>query len=307
VNLFLLRTRGGAGLIRVATILAVAVSAHAGTVLFQDTFNTLGTHLDYSKWTTVTGDPSFLGRTQLADWTPAGNGQFVVDANGAELTLSTYNPTGNSLYGTQGMTLGSFQPTAGETIEFDSTLQLTSLQPGLVYGMYLYGCAPALCSTNHDEIDIEVLTNALQSGSPLQVELNRYAGEPLGAGNGALFNLPSGFNPLAAHQWTILWSLSQIDYLVDGTLLFSTNTHVPQGPMEVNEIAWGPASDWAAAYSSSLQVANSPDQNQSFTAHLTDVTVSATPEPGSALLMLAGTALAALLRKVSRANDNRLS
>jgi len=38
-------------------------------------------------------------------------------------------------------------------IEFDTTLQLTSLQPGLVYGMYLYGCIPALCATNHDEID----------------------------------------------------------------------------------------------------------------------------------------------------------
>lgn len=286
-------TGGVAGLARRAALLCGATAAaHAG-ILFQDNFGTPGTHLDYANWTTVTGPASFLGRTQLADWTPGGNGQFVVGANGAQLALNTFNPTGFSLYGTQGMTLQSFQPTVNTAIDFDTTMQLTSLQPGLVFGMYLYGCAPATCATQHDEIDIELVTNTLQSGGPLMVELNRYANEPLGAGHGGLVNLPIGFDPLAAHQWTILWSLNRIDYLVDGTLLLSSTDHVPQGAMQANEIAWGPASDWAAAYNASLQPVNSAQQNQAFVALLSNVTVSETPEPQSWVLILGTLAVGA--------------
>lgn len=280
-------------ILSLAALAAMAVGAQADTILFQDDFAAPATHLDYSKWTTVTGPASFLGRTQLADWTPSGSGQFVVGANGAQLALSTFNPTGFSLYGTQAETLDAFQPTGDDTIDFTTRMQLTSLQPGLVYGMYLYGCDPSLCATNHDEIDIEVVTNALQPGSTPMVEINRYANEPLGAGHGSMVALPAGFDPLAVHDWTIEWSLTSIEYLVDGTLLSVQTTNVPQGAMEANEIAWGPASDWAAAYSASLQPVNSAAQNQTYTALMTNVTVSESPEPGS--WMLALTALSCLL------------
>jgi hypothetical protein len=263
---------------RVALITAVAVVGHAGT-LFQDNFSALGTQLNLAAWTTEIGPSSFLGRTQLADWvTPGGVGHFVVGTDGAHLALNTFNPTdpaGSTFYGTQAETLMSFLPSANTAIVFTTRLQLTSLQPGIVYGMYFYGCVPAACATNHDEIDIELVTNLLQPGaSPLQVQLNRYANEPLGAGNGVLVNLPAGFNPLAPHDWTIRWSLTRIDYLVDGVLLFSTTTHVPQGFMQVNEDAWAPASDWSTAYSPLLQPASSAAQNQSFVALLTSVSVT---------------------------------
>lgn len=272
--------------------------ARATSILFQDTFSTIGTKLNTDAWTTVTGPASYIPRTQLADWvTPGGVGQFVVGPGGAQLTLNTWNPTGFSLYGTQAETLQSFQPTATSTIYFDTRLQLTSLQPGLVYGMYLYGCAPSLCANEHDEIDIELVTNALQPGNPPQVELNRYANEPLGAGNGAFANLPNGFDPLAVHDWTIGWSPGEIDYFVDGILLASENTHVPQGPMQADEIAWGPDTDWAAAYSVSLQPVTTSGQNQAFEALLTSVTVSenTAPEPSSGALTLAGMVFAAML------------
>jgi Glycosyl hydrolases family 16 len=106
------------------------------------------------------------------------------------------------------------------------------------------------------------------------VQLNTYANEPQGAGNGRLINLPAGFDALAAHDWTIRWSLTRIDYLVDGALLASTDTHVPQGPMQINVIAWGPAADWSAAYSASLQPVRSADQNQTFTAILSSAAVT---------------------------------
>lgn len=254
-------------------------SAQADSILFQDNFSAQGTQLNTSLWTKLTGPPSYLGRTQLADWiTTGGVGQFVVGPDGAHLTLNTFNPTGDSLYGTQGLTLQSFQPAADSTIEFTTQLQLTSLEPGIVYGMYLYGCNPNPCATQHDEIDIELLTNTLrsstQSSEPLRVELNWYAGQPLGVGNGGLFNLPIGFNPLARHEWTIRWSLKAIEFYVDGTLLLSVDTNVPHGPMNVNEIAWGPDTTWPAAYDASLQPVNSAGQNEAYTALLTGVTVA---------------------------------
>jgi len=260
-----------------AAIALIAALPGVSQTLFHDSFTTQGTRLDLTKWTTEIGPSSFLGRTQLADWvTPGGVGQFVVGASGAQLTLNTFNPTGLSLYGTHGKTIQSFQPAANTVIQLDTRLQLTSLEPGLVYGIYFYGCDPATCATKHDEIDIELVTNVLQPGAPPMVQLNRYANEGLGAGNGAFVNLPAGFDPLAAHNWTIRWSLVRIDYLVDGTLLSSSTDHVPQGPMQANEIAWGPSTDWAAAYSAQLQPVSTPAQNQAFTALLTSVTVSQT-------------------------------
>ena len=51
-------------------------------------------------------------------------------------------------------------------------MRLTTLQRGIVYGVYFYGCG-ANCSNDHDEADIEIVTNYLQAGSsPLQVQLN---------------------------------------------------------------------------------------------------------------------------------------
>ena len=258
-------------------ILLFAGSALASAaILFQENFITQGTRLDTKVWTTEVGSPSYLGRTQLADWVSSGaTGQFIVGPRGAQLTLSTYNPTGLSLYGTHAKTLAAFQPAASTSIEFTSRLQLTSLRPGLVYGIYLYGC-PGPCATRHDELDIEILTNSLQPGAPLQVQLNRFADEPLGAGHGGLVNLPAKFDPLAAHDWTIRWSRTRVDYLVDGTLLGSATTVIPQGPMQVNEIAWGPEKDWAAAYSASLQPVPTQSQAQVNTAYLTSVIVAET-------------------------------
>lgn len=243
--------------------------------LFQETFSLPATQLNTASWTTETGAASFLGRTQLADWVnPGGRGIFLVGAGGAELALNTFNPTGNSLLGTHAKTLQQFQPSATTAIVFTARVQVESVQPGLVYGVYLFGCA-SNCATQHDEIDIELVTNRLQSGAPLMVQLNRYANEPLGAGHGGLSPLPAGFDPLAVHDWTIRWSLARIDYSVDGTLLSSVSSVVPQGPMAANIIAWGPNTDWPEAYNSALRPVSSASQNSRFVAFVKSVTVSA--------------------------------
>ena len=245
------------------------------STLFRETFSVPGNQLNPAVWTTEIGAASFLGRTQLADWVhPASGGTFVVGAAGAELALNTFNPTGSSLFGTHGKTLEVFQPSATTAIVFTARVQVVSLQPGLVYGVYFFGC-PGNCATQHDEIDIELVTNRLQPGAPLMVQLNWYSNEPLGAGHGGLFPLPPGFDPLAVHDWTIRWTLTRIEFSVDGTLLSSVSNAVPQGPMAANIIAWGPGTDWPEAYNSALKVAGSASQNTRHVAYVKSVTVSA--------------------------------
>lgn len=254
-------------------------ASFAAGVLFRDDFATIGSRLDLCWWTTEFGDPSFFGRTQLADWvTPGGIGQFVVGSAGAELALNTFNPTGPglSLYGTHGKTGRTFQPVGAETITYTARVRLQTVQPGLVFGNYLLGCPPGPCTTDHDEIDIELVTNQLQSGSPYQVQLNRYRAEPFGAGHGGFVPLPVGFDPLATHDWTIRWSLSTIEYLVDGVLLKSETTFVPQRPMHVDLNVWGPDIEWPAAYSALLPIAGTAGANQRFVGTVRNVEVRIT-------------------------------
>src|SRR5207237_5450941 len=132
----------------------------------------------------------------------------------------------------------------------------------------------ASCSNDHDEADIEVATNYLQSGaSPLKVQLNRYAAEPLGAGHGPIVNLPAGFDPLAYHEWKIRWGTSRLTYYVDNVELFSTTTFVPQRSMHADMIVWGPSSDWSDAYDPLLQPVSSAGANQAFVALIDRFTV----------------------------------
>jgi len=245
---------------------------------FSDEFSVAGDRLDRSVWTTEIGIGSFLGRTQLRDWVnESGVGRFVVANGNAQLALDTFNPTGLSLYGTHAKTRMSFQPSPTTDVVLAVRMRVTTLQPGLVFGMYFYRCG-ASCSNDHDEADIEVVTNYFQPGvSPLKVQLNRYAAEPLGAGHGPIMNLPAGFDPLAYHEWKVRWGSSRLLYYVDNVELFSATTFVPQRPMHADMIVWSPASDWSAAYDASLQPTNNQSANQSFNALVDYFTVKTVP------------------------------
>jgi hypothetical protein len=223
-----------------------------------------------------------VGRTELS-------GQVAVGSGSAQLGVNTYSPDypGTNLLGSQIESVPSFQPTNGSTVTFTTQLQLQSLQPGLVYGMYFYDCGNT-CVNYSDEIDIELATNELQSGAPMEVELNWFVNGSPDTGDGGFVALPGNFNPLAVHDWTISWSAGEIDYYVDGLLLESvTNAaQIPDSQLHVNEIAFAPNSNWGAAYYSGLQPDASPVGSQEFAAALDSVTVSESPEPSTLVLLL---------------------
>ena len=173
-------------------------------------------------------------------------------------------------------------------------LGLNTTQPGLVIGMYFYGCDPAACATRHDEIDIELVTKVLQPGALPQLQVNRYAGEPLGAGNGSVLDLPAGFDTLAQHDYRMLWQWDRIVFSVDGRVLMTATDHIPHGPMQTNLIAWAPGPEWALAYSGQLKPVDDPLLNTRYVALVNSVAVTAipviaaVPEPQTWALLLCG-------------------
>jgi hypothetical protein len=251
----------------------------APNILFNDDFGTLGARLDLAKWTTDQGAGTFYGRTQEADW-ERGPGVFIVGPNGAELAVNTFNPTNDprfdpSLYGTHARTRALFQPSGGGAVVYTARVQLTDTalrQRGLVFGIYLFALLP---NGKHDEIDIELVTNRL--GGPLQVQLNRYAAEDFGAGHPRFVSLPAGFVATDPHDWSIRWSASRIEYFVDGQLLGTDTSIIPQGAMCAHVNAWGPDPGWSEAYDASLRVANAPSQNQRFVAYVKRVEIRLIP------------------------------
>jgi hypothetical protein len=225
-----------------------------------------------------------VGRTELSS-------QVSVGTGGAQLGVNTYSTDypGTNFLGSQIESVPSFQPTNGSTITFTTQLQLQSVEPGLVYGMYLYDCGDT-CVNYSNEIDIELATNYLQADLPMYVELNWFVDGTPDTGDGGFVELPDNFQPLAVHDWTIGWSADEIDFYVDGTLLESVEdaAEIPASQLHANEIAFAPNANWGAAYNGNLQPDASAGNNTEFGALLTSVTVSETdaPEPATWALFL---------------------
>lgn len=265
-----------------AVLLCRAGHAQPEAVFF-DGFDVPGDRLDTAVWTTEFGPPSFLGRTQLRDWVrPDGGGRFVVRDGVARLALNTYNPSGSSLYGTHAKTKQTFQPTSANGLELAVRMRLASLQRGLNFAAFFLGCYGDSCVT-HDELDIELVTNLLQpTGSPLRVQLNRYANERFGAGHGPIVDLPPGFDPLAFHEWRIRWQQHRVSYFVDDRELFAATTFVPRGRMHASIIAWGPGREWPDAFDDSLHQVSDPAQDRAFVAFVDYVAVRTIPAVSAA-------------------------
>lgn len=228
--------------------------------------------------------------------TPGASGLFPAVGGEAQLALNTFNPTGSSIYGMHAKTLESFSPSAAFDIALSVRMRLTTVQPGLVFGIYFFGCDAGPCATHHDELDIELVTNFLQPARAHRVQLNRYAAEPLGAGHGPIVDLPPAFDPLAYHDWRIVWGLDRVTYSVDGIELHTATDFIPQGAMQANVIVWAPAPEWPDAFSASLEVAGDAALDQSFVALIDSVSVgkvAVVPEQAEWLLMAAGLAVVA--------------
>ena len=183
-------------------------------------------------WGFPTGSAEFIPST-IAGAPGTETAPFLPSvSNGVlDLQLQTYNPTaltpGDSFQGSAIFSNRSFSLTIpGAGIAFTAVARLGTVVPGMVGGVFTYGLNS---SSTHNEIDFESLTDNA-AGTNNQEQTNVY--------QNAAFNSPG--NPAsvpdldltALHTYTIEWFPSEVLWFIDGTLVRTNTTSVPQGAMQ---------------------------------------------------------------------------
>jgi len=224
----------------------------ATTEIFFDDFNGTAMNPNYWKIPTWTGpsDGTYVGRTQFR-CTPYPL-PSVVNSN-AVVNLETFNPTGFSLYGTDLISQRSYSPGAGLIFTIRAKLETPTIG-GIVAGIFSFDLV-APSNTIHNEIDFELLTNQLT-----YVHTNVYDSMPLGVGYPDSTQITTAITDY--HVYTVIWQTNQISWYVDGTLIRSTTSVVPDSSMHFHINMWAPAQEWPSAYNVALQPVSLLSANQ---------------------------------------------
>ena len=116
------------------------------TLIFFDDFTG-----PLTKWMPNVGAGSFLGNTQMRTTLPNVVGGHAV------LQLDTHNPTGLSYFGSEMISIPTFDVNTQGPLIFQATLTYEQVQKGIIGGFFTLGQgAPG--TSGHDEIDIELMS-----------------------------------------------------------------------------------------------------------------------------------------------------
>ena len=273
---------GGSG----PSVPATPVPTTAPGTLLADEFNSGS--LDGKRWT-VLGSTLNIQRTQMGN-TPS----FAQDSDGTRymrVKLDSYLPTpsvrdGNSLEFLGTEVGGTMRFARGNGVSFESRMRLSAPnQAGMVAAMFLYsekgiygGTPPLLL----DEIDHELLTTPLNSGSPYTWTniYNDFILHQPGQGDGDSYvnnptkteGLPepiiATFNPSGWNTYRIEWKAGSVQWFINDTLIRTdTSARVPDDALGVRFNIWAasaPPTGWAAAFSDTLKAATSAADNKTY-------------------------------------------
>jgi len=269
--------RQGIGIMRkllfciVISFLVISPSTILAATLLHDDFS--GNIVNSSKWHIPTWvsptDGTVVGHTQFrftqnSSLPAANNGNAII-------AVESYNPTAFSFYGTDLRSNQSFA--LGQGIHITVRAKMDTTTPGIVGGIFLYALKPG-STTDHDEIDFELLTNR-----PNGVQTNIYSNEKLGTGHVQFVPYPSG-TITDYHTYEIKWQSNQVSWFIDGHIVRTDTRHVPTGPMNFHLNIWVPDPGWPEAYDPNLKATTSASSNQLFSMSVDSVTIqSITPPP----------------------------
>lgn len=220
------------------------------TVLFTDQFNGNGP-INASKWNfnEFSKGGSFYGNTQQRQELPQMSGGVM------HLRLDTFNPTGNpanpTFLGSEAISKQLFG-IGGGGIAFEARARFAQDQRGIIGGFFTFA-GPA---DNHDEIDFEALSN-----DPGKIQTNIYHNEPLYEGHPKSYPLSSPLTDF--HTYRIEWLPNQVRWMVDGKLVRTEKTLVPDKEMALHFNIWGPPSSWPTG-DSSLKAVGSAGENKTY-------------------------------------------
>jgi hypothetical protein len=176
----------------------------------------------------------------------------------AVLELSTNNPLdpGTSFFGTDLITKRNF--IVGGGLRMTTRMRVdgpTAAQGGMVAAAFMYDVTrenpPG--TLVRDEIDHELLTNNSTGAPPHSTFTNVWDdGSFASGGSGQFIANPSGFAISAFHDYRIDWTPTSVKWYIDGTLVRTETTIVPDDPMRAHWNFWAPDITFTAAYNAGL-------------------------------------------------------
>lgn len=147
-------------------------------------------------------------------------------------------------------------------IAFEAKARFEQDQRGIIGGFFTFA-GPA---NNHDEIDVEALSNNIT-----KIQTNIYHNEPLGEGHPLSYPISGSLTQF--HTYRIEWLPNVVRWLVDGTVVRTVPPSlVPTKAMAMHLNIWAPPVNWPTG-DPSLKPASSPGQDQTWYFDVTSVKV----------------------------------
>jgi len=240
-----------------AAMIFGTIATHAD-VLFHDDFE--GTSLDGTQWTVADWK---LGRARLGNTPKVVNGM-------ARLKVQTFDPKhpGQDFVGTEIDTVQTFP--IGSGLEFEARVRFSKLPAGLVPSLFTYTSWTSSSDVLSDEIDYEFLTKQIRKApkgqKPAQVTTwhdfdNTHPSYDSTHENSQ--NVPvAGLDYSQFNTFTIRWLPNEVDWYVNGTLIHTATTAVPQQAMNLCLNFWVPGKGWGEAFSPYLLPTKTAAGNQ---------------------------------------------
>src|SRR3954469_24013429 len=244
----------------------------SGQVLYVDEFD--GTHgnatlhpggvVDVSSFRVPFGGTSgddFVGRTNFRFTLPqdgvATAAPGSTDGKVAVLNLDTYNPNaaGTTFLGTDMISKSNYAVGGGFSMTTRMRLQ-SGFPAGIVAAPFLYDVQRESPPGTlvRDEIDHEILTNNAQSAGPDNTLTNVWNDGNFASGGAPVtISNPPGFDVTQFHDYRTDWTPHSVKWYIDGTLVRTETSVVPDDPMRAHMNFWAPDSTFAAAYNAALQ------------------------------------------------------
>jgi hypothetical protein len=260
------------------------------TLIFSEDFSG---PLSSAKWKPNVGAGSFLGDTQQRPTLP------VVVNGHAVLQLDTYNPTGLSYFGSEMISVPTFDVNTQGPLIFQATLTYEQAQKGMIGGFFTLGQG-ATGTSGHDEIDIE-----LMSKYSTQFQTNVYHQAQYDSGNAISYS-PDGFSQQVEHvykfEWlpngVVKWYVDDVAYRTVIATTPTPNSGLPGGPGTPDQPEnlhfniWVGYPDWPVSDPSMPLPTSNAGQNATFKLDVSAVSVwtGASMSGTAASEALAGTA-----------------
>ncbi|CAH1656304.1 Beta-glucanase (GH16 family) [Hyphomicrobiales bacterium] len=234
-------------------------------IIFSDDFNGNGA-INSSKWDfnhwQANDNPAFYNGTNVRQSLP------VMSDGVMRLRLDTYH-VGNrdypeyapSFLGNEAVSLQTFSLDNGP-LAFEARMKSDQTQPGVVIGFFTFAGPRA----SHDEIDWELMSKRYNVA-----QTNPYHNEDLSEGHPKDHDLPGGQG--IYHDYRIEWYKGVVIWKIDGTIVRTETSIVPEKPMNLHFNIWGAPSDWVGVGDSSLTATRDPNQNRTFYASVDSVQV----------------------------------